>query len=57
MTGHQFAEAHGNDSSTWTSADFETELNLAEADHLPAYRFLHARRDKTKTTPTLTPAA
>ena len=32
MTGPEFAKAHGNDSSTWTSADFETEINLAEID-------------------------
>ena len=32
MTGPEFAQAHGNDSSTWTSADFETEINLAEID-------------------------
>ncbi|MDR3081047.1 MAG: hypothetical protein LBV60_08985 [Streptomyces sp.] len=31
MTGKEFAEAHG-DSSTWTTADFEAELNLAEID-------------------------
>ncbi|QLJ06835.1 hypothetical protein HZZ00_38050 (plasmid) [Streptomyces sp. NEAU-sy36] len=35
MTGPEFAAAHGNDSSTWTTADFETEINLAEID---AYR-------------------
>lgn len=32
MTGPEFAAAHGNDSSTWTAADFETETNLAEID-------------------------
>lgn len=32
MTGPEFAAAHGNDSSTWTTADFETEINLAEID-------------------------
>ena len=32
MTGPEFATAHGDDSSTWTSADFETEINLAEID-------------------------
>jgi hypothetical protein len=32
MTGPEFAAAHGNDSSTWTSADIETEQNLAEID-------------------------
>ncbi|MFK0288343.1 hypothetical protein ACIQVL_48905 [Streptomyces sp. NPDC090499] len=35
MTGPEFAANHGNDSSTWSSADFETEMNLAEADALP----------------------
>lgn len=48
MTGHEFAEAHGNDSSTWTSADFEAEMNLAEID---AFLF------PTPTTTDLTPAA
>ena len=32
MTGPEFATAHGNDSSTWTTADIEAELNLAEID-------------------------
>lgn len=32
MTGPEFAAAHGNDSSTWSPADFETEINLAEID-------------------------
>lgn len=32
MTGPEFAAAHGNDSSTWSSADFETEIILAEID-------------------------
>ncbi|HEX5567103.1 MAG TPA: hypothetical protein VFY14_09310 [Streptomyces sp.] len=32
MTGPEFAAAHGNDSSTWTPADFDTEINLAEID-------------------------
>ncbi|MCL8016867.1 hypothetical protein [Streptomyces sp. AS02] len=31
-TGPEFAKAHGNDSSTWTEADFDTEMNLAEID-------------------------
>lgn len=52
MTGPEFAKAHGNDSSTWTSADFETELNLAEADALPAYRFIANRRTTTPATTT-----
>lgn len=59
MTGPEFAQAHGNDSSTWSSADIEAEINLAEADALPAYRFLQARRTKPpkKTPPALAPAA
>ncbi len=32
MTGPEFAEAHGNDSSTWSSADFEAELVFADND-------------------------
>ncbi|MEV5915728.1 hypothetical protein AB0M00_43460 [Streptomyces chartreusis] len=32
MTGPEFATAHGSDSSTWTTADFEAEQNLAEID-------------------------
>ena len=32
MTGPEFAQAHGNDSSTWTPADFDTVQNLAEID-------------------------
>jgi hypothetical protein len=36
MTGPEFAATHGNDSSTWTTADFDTEMNLAEIDtHTP----------------------
>jgi len=35
MTGPEFAANHGNDSSTWTSVDFEVEQNLAEIDKLP----------------------
>lgn len=31
MTGPEFAAAHG-DSSTWTTADFEAEQNLADID-------------------------
>lgn len=59
MTGHEFARAHDNDSSTWTDVDFEVELNLAEIDALPAYRFLHDRKQTatTRASQTLTPAA
>lgn len=49
MTGSEFAKAHGNDSTDWTTTDFETEMNLAEADALPAYRFLEQRRQQTQT--------
>jgi hypothetical protein len=45
-TGPEFARNHGNDSSTWTSADFETEMNLAEAD-LQSVRALLNRKPKT----------
>lgn len=43
MTGPEFAAARGNDSSTWTPADFEAELNLAEIDALPVIRFIRDR--------------
>lgn len=35
MTGPEFAAAHGNDSSTWTPADFEAAEVLASIDSLP----------------------
>jgi hypothetical protein len=38
MTGPEFAQAHGNDASTWTTADFETEINLAEIDALTPFQ-------------------
>jgi len=58
MRGHDFARDHGNDSSTWTSADFETEMNLAEMDAQPAYAFLAERlKAKTPQPTNLTPAA
>lgn len=38
MTGPEFAAAHGNDSTNWMPADFETEINLAEID---AHRAAH----------------
>jgi hypothetical protein len=53
MTGPEFAKAHGNDSSTWSAADFETEMNLAEADVQPAFLLAHP----PKPTPDLAPAA
>lgn len=55
MTGPEFAEAHGNDSSTWTPADFDTVLNLAMADYQPAYLIVHP--PKTQQPTDLTPAA
>ena len=45
MTGSEFAKAHGNDSSTWSSADFEAELVFAEND----MQALRARRTKKPT--------
>jgi hypothetical protein len=60
MTGPEFAAAHGNDASTWSPADIECEMNLAEMDRLPALRFLAARRATTPTATSpadLTPAA
>lgn len=32
MTGPEFAAAHGNDSTRWTTADYETAINLTEID-------------------------
>lgn len=55
MTGPEFAAAHGNDSSTWTSADFETEINLAEADIQPAWLLAHPKPAATNSN--LQPAA
>lgn len=51
MTGPEFATAHGNDSSAWTSADFETEMNLAEADCQPAWILLRPKPDTHQHTP------
>ncbi|MGW2724824.1 hypothetical protein [Streptomyces sp. NPDC001492] len=56
-TGTEFAKAHGNDSSTWTAADFESELVFAEADAQVAYAFIQARLSAKTATPQLTPAA
>ncbi|MFR9794256.1 hypothetical protein ACL07V_37475 [Streptomyces sp. MB22_4] len=47
MTGPEFAAAHGNDSSTWTTADIETEINLAMADIQPAYLLTHPPKPTT----------
>jgi hypothetical protein len=57
MTGPEFAAAHHNDSSNWTTADFEAEMNFAEMDAQPAYAFIAARKNKTAPAPALTPAA
>jgi len=55
MTGPEFAAQHGNDSSTWTTTDIETEINLAEIDQLPTSATLHQLLGGTtgpgKTTP------
>lgn len=32
MTGHEFAHAHDNDSSTWKPADFEAAIVFADLD-------------------------
>lgn len=37
MTGPEFAQAHGNDSGTWSSADIEAQQNLAACDTLPDF--------------------
>lgn len=54
-TGREFAKNHGNDSSTWTPADFETALNLAESDVQPAW--LRIKKKPTQPSTDLTPAA
>ena len=57
MTGPEFATAHGNDSSTWTAADFEAAFVFAEIDVQPVWVLLKRdRKTKTDTAP-LTPAA
>lgn len=56
MTGPEFARNHHNDSTDWSSADFETELNLAEIDAQVAYAFIEQRL-KNKAATDLTPAA
>lgn len=33
MTGREYAAQHGE--TDWTTADYETALNLADIDHLP----------------------
>jgi hypothetical protein len=58
MTGPEFATAHGNDSSTWTPADFETEINLAEIDaHLLPGSTSRAGKTTTASVPTSAHAA
>lgn len=49
-TGPEFAHRHGNDSSTWTLADFETALNLAAIDAQPAWTALHPKPTPHTTT-------
>jgi len=54
-TGPEFATAHGNDSSTWTSADFEAEFVFAEIDVQPAWTIAHPK--KTPQATDIKPAA
>ena len=55
--GPEFARSHGNDSSTWTSADFEAEFVFAEND-MQDLRNRRTKKPNTDTTQTdLTPAA
>lgn len=49
FTAHDFADAHGNDSSTWTSADFDTVTALADMD-------MHRLRKRNHQPPTRRPA-
>ncbi|MFG2276692.1 hypothetical protein ACGFNY_43910 [Streptomyces chartreusis] len=60
MTGAEFAKNHGNDSSNWTSADFEALEVLVDIDLQPVWVLLKRDRKRTPdpqpTTP-LTPAA
>jgi len=42
-TGPEFAAAHGNDSTNWTPADFDTVYCLAEMDLQPAWLLAHPR--------------
>lgn len=60
MTGPEFAAAHGNDSSTWTPADFEAEFVFAEND-MQALRNRRTTKPAPNPQPTapapLTPAA
>ncbi|MER6092426.1 hypothetical protein [Streptomyces bluensis] len=51
MTGPEFATAHGNDSSTWSAADIETEFNLAEIDALDLVHSLTERLNQPATDP------
>ena len=53
-TAAEFATAHGNDSSTWTPADFDAAYCLAEIDVQPAWELL--KRTKP-TTADIQPAA
>ncbi|MET8585764.1 hypothetical protein ABZX39_33575 [Streptomyces collinus] len=51
-TGAEFADRHGNDSTYYSAADFETAYNLAEIDTQLAWTAL-----TTKPATTVTPAA
>ncbi|MYW46391.1 hypothetical protein [Streptomyces sp. SID161] len=53
MTGPEFAQAHGNDSTDWTPADFEAEINLAMADMQPAFLLAHPPKPATNIAPDL----
>jgi hypothetical protein len=44
VTGPEFAKNHGNDSSTWSSADFETQINLVLMDFQPTWRLAHPEK-------------
>ena len=54
MTGPEFAEAHGNDSTDWMPADFESAEHFAEIDLQPVYALLQKKKQPTTD---LTPAA
>lgn len=45
MTGPEFANAHGDDASTWTAADIETEQNLDAIDAHTRRQYQQHMRD------------
>lgn len=49
MTGPEFAQAHGNDSTNWPGADFDALINLVDID-------LHNLRTRNKQKPTPKPS-